>query len=95
MSVSIKKARNTHKIKLKYSLANYGSKNPNAKLNEANIVHIRKYTKQFYESKHVDKSLLVDKLCKIYNISRPSIYSILQNKSWKHIMYPILQQHLA
>lgn len=57
--------------------ARRGSENVTAKLNEEDVIYIRK----IYENKEHSHS----KLAKIYGVSKSNILSILNRNTWKHI----------
>ena len=54
-----------------------GSKNVKAKLKEEDVIDIR----EVYSS----KSANIQSICKIYNISKSTVYRIISRKSWPHI----------
>ncbi len=73
----------THKENIKHayaiglSIGNIGKNHPLAKLNEKQVLEIRKL--------YFTKKYTLKVLGKMFNVSIPQISSIINNKSWKHI----------
>lgn len=66
---------NTDEMKRKLHLSNIGEKNPGAKLTPEDVLNIRSNSGKYSHTA----------LGEMFNVSRSNIWSIINNKSWKHI----------
>ncbi len=79
LSLSGKGKKRSHETKIRVSQAKLGSKNPGSKLNEKQVLEIKKL---------ILEKIKISTIAKQYNVAPRTIRDIKNDKCWQHIKLP-------